>query len=116
MEVIDKLAPGCTIKPPSSNKIWQLKMLGFVEDKRYYVNLILQHIKEFLEEIMSKSVNIWEELLSFIGGKLEISKCGIYVLQWEFNSKENPILKENKSTISFTSQVIRIESTRLQIK
>ena len=91
-------------------------MLRSIDDKRHYVNHILQHIKESLEEAMSKSVDIWEALLPFVDGKLEISKCRFYVLQQEFDSKEKPILKENKSTISFTSQGIRIYSTRLQTK
>ena len=34
--------------------------------------------------------------LSFVGGKLEISKYGFYVLQRDFDSKEKPIPKENK--------------------
>ena len=91
-------------------------MLGFVDNKRHYVNLILQHIKESLEEVMFKSVNMWEELLSFVGGKLEMPKCGFYVLKWEFDSNEKLLLKESKSTISFSSQGIRIDSTRLQTK
>ena len=33
MEVKDKIVPGCTINPPSSYKIWKLKMLGFVDKK-----------------------------------------------------------------------------------
>ena len=81
MEVIDKLTPSCTIKPPSSDKIWKLKMFGFVDDRKHYVNLILQHIKKSLEKAISKSLNMWDELLSFVGGKLEMSKCGFYVLQ-----------------------------------
>ena len=44
-----------------------------------------------------------------------MSKCRFYVLQWEFDLK-NRISKENKSTITFTSQGIKIASTRLQTK
>ena len=94
MEVKYKIVPGCTINPPSSDKILKLKMLGFVDDKRHYVNLILQHIKESLKEAMSKSVNMQEELLSFVGGKLIMSKCGFYVLQWEFDSNGKYFFKE----------------------
>jgi len=63
-------------------------MLGFVDDKRHYVNLTLQHIKESLEEVISKSVNMWEEIMSFVGDKLEIFKCGYYVLRWGFDLKK----------------------------
>lgn len=48
IEVIDKLASGCTIKPPHNNKTRKIKMLGCVDNKRYYVNLLLQNIKELL--------------------------------------------------------------------
>ena len=68
MKVIYKLASRCTIKSPSSNSIWKLKMLGFVDDKKHYVNLVLQLIKVCLEEAISKSMNMWEELLSFVSG------------------------------------------------
>lgn len=114
MEVIDKLAAECTIKPPTSPGTWKLKMLGFVDDKRHYINLILQQLKEPLEEAMIKSVNIWNELLTFVGGKLEMKKCGFYQLQWKFDKNEKPYFQENTSIIVLNAKGIKVESTRLQ--
>lgn len=41
IEVIDNMAPGCTIILPNNNKTWTIKIIGFVDDKRYYINLIM---------------------------------------------------------------------------
>ena len=108
LEVIDKFASGCTIKPPRSNLTWNKFFLAFVDDKRHYVNLILKHLKESLEEAMNKSVNMWDELLTFVGGKLEMSKCGFYIIQWSFDENEKPIINENTSTVTFKTQDISI--------
>ena len=89
-------------------------MLAFVDDKRHYVNLILQHLKESLKEAMNKPVNMWDELLTFVGGKLEMSKCGFYIIQWSFDENETPINNENTSTVTFTTQDILINSKKLQ--
>ena len=56
-----------------------------VDDKRYCINLINQIIKEPLTVSMTKSVNMWEELLLFIGDKLELTKCDYYILECEFD-------------------------------
>ena len=76
-------------------------MLVFVDDKRHYVNLILQHLQESLEEAMNRSVNMWDELLTFVGGKLEMSKCGFYTIQWSFDENKKPIINENTSNVTF---------------
>ena len=89
-------------------------MLGFVDDKRHYINLILQQLKEPLEEAMIKSVNIWNELLTFVGGKLEMKKCGFDQLQWKFDKNEKPYFQENTSIIVLNAKGIKVESTRLQ--
>ena len=64
-----------------------------VDDKRYCINLINQIIKEPLTVSMTKSVNMWEELLSFIGDKLELTKCDYYILECEFDFNEKSQLK-----------------------
>ena len=40
----------------------------------------------------------WEQLLYTSGGKLEISKCAIFVLQWEFTPEEQHFLIETPTT------------------
>ena len=102
------------MKPPRSNLTWNIKMLAFVDDKRHYVNLILKHHKESLEEAMNRSVNMWDKILTFVGGKLEISKCGFYTIQWSFDENEKPIINENKSNVTFKAQDISINSKKPQ--
>ena len=43
-------------------------MLGFVDDKRHYIDNFQQNSKEFLVKAMKKSVNTWIKLLHFTGG------------------------------------------------
>ena len=35
MEMIEQIAPGCTIQLPNDHQKWEVKMLGFVDDKKY---------------------------------------------------------------------------------
>ena len=42
---------------------------------------------------MLKSITIWDEILTLMGGTLELSKCCFYIIDWEFNSDERPIIK-----------------------
>ena len=114
LEGIDKFAPGCTIQPPKSNTTRNIKIMVFVDDKRHYINLIFQHFQESLEEAINRSVNMCDELLTFVGGKLEMSKYGFYIIQWSFDANEKPISNENRPTITFKAEEISIKSTRLQ--
>ena len=50
-------------------------------------------MKEPLTASMTKSVNMWEELLLFIEDKLELTKCDYYILECEFDSNEKSQLK-----------------------
>ena len=50
-------------------------------------------MKEPLTASMTKSVNMWEELLLFIEDKLELAKCDYYILECEFDSNEKSQLK-----------------------
>jgi hypothetical protein len=53
-----------------------------------------------LAEQLQKDARKWEQLLSATGGKLELTKCFSYILQWEFDSEGNPthLSKENLSS------------------
>ena len=77
MEVIDKLAPGCTIVIPNNKKTWIIKIIGFVDDKRYYTNLLMQTIQESLIQRIKISVRLWDEFITFVDGKLELKSAPI---------------------------------------
>ena len=55
-------------------------MSDFVDDKKYYLNLIQQVITTLLQEAMGKLITMWDALLTFTRRKLELSKCGFYII------------------------------------
>lgn len=70
LEAIEKLNPRCDIQYLTSNTTWNIKIIEFVDDNRQYVNIILQHLQESLEEAMNRLVNILGELLTFVGSRV----------------------------------------------
>ena len=46
METVEHVVPGCTIQLPNNHKTWEVKMLGFVDDKNHYVNNILKQLQQ----------------------------------------------------------------------
>ena len=53
IKVAEELTEGCTIKLPQGKATWTIHILGFVDDKRHYVNnfkeRVLQHLIDALE-------------------------------------------------------------------
>ena len=80
MKIVDKVAPGCTIQLPHGQETWTIRMMAFVDDKRHYTNTLTQQLSKIVIEAMEKSVTTWYELLQFVGGDLELTKCGWYVI------------------------------------
>lgn len=80
MEVVKVVAQGCTINLPRGGKQWNIHMLGLVDDKRHYVNLIPKEIKKILLSAMELLVSLWNELLHFVGGALKSNKCAWYII------------------------------------
>ena len=58
MEVVKVVAQGCTITLPRGGKQWNIHMLGLVDDKRHYVNLIPKEIKKILLSAMELLVSL----------------------------------------------------------
>ena len=56
IEVIETLPSNCTIQLPSSSKTWTIHMIGFVDNKRHYVNKIQQNIRNELKELIAKDM------------------------------------------------------------
>ena len=96
MDIVDKVAPGCTIELHKGKVTWNFKMVGFVNDKRHYTNTLSQHIIESIIKTMKQSLSTWYELLKFVGGELELSKCGWYIIDWGFDSNDNPYTKRTQ--------------------
>ena len=58
MQIVDKEAPGCTIQIPNNGNKWEIKIVGFVDDKKHYVNNLSRKTKETLEQAMQRSIRI----------------------------------------------------------
>ena len=74
-------------------------MDGFVDDKTAWANLaeqltddpnaqaqLIDHIHNNLQSIAQE----WEQILTAMGGKLELSKCFYYMIQWVFDEHGRP--------------------------
>ena len=81
MRVIEKSCSGCVIS--SSDQLYQLTkhILGFVDDKRQYSNEWNENKLVTIITQLNQAAQSWEQLLYTTSGKLEISKCGIYIME-----------------------------------
>ena len=78
-------------------------MMAFVDDKRHYTNSLNQQSIKSIIKAMEKSVSTWYELLLFVGGDLELSKCGQYVIDWGLDSNDKPQMKKTKHKLWITT-------------
>ena len=46
METVEQAVPGCTIQLPNDYQTLEVRMLGFVDDKKHYVNRIFKQLKK----------------------------------------------------------------------
>ena len=92
-------------------------MLRFVDDKNNYLNNILKQLQQTIIEAMQQSIRFWDEILTFVEGKLEMSKYNCCILDWIFDKSDKPILNNNKETITFlTENNIQVHSQQLSPK
>ena len=110
MNTIEQNCEGCTIYSLDL-KITRVKhILSLVDDARQYANdwndnnivQILNHLQQ--------SSQTWEHLLHTTGGKLEIPKCAIYILEWDFDEHRSPFPKKH------TTSSINIQSSETKTK
>ena len=78
--VVENVSQGCIVNLPRGNTKWQKHMLAFVDDKRHYVNCLPNQSNKNILNAMEISVSSWNELLHFVGGALETSKCAWYLI------------------------------------
>ena len=55
-------------------------MIAFVDDKRHYFNSLPKQSNKNILTAMESFVSSWIELLHFVGGALETSKCAWYLI------------------------------------
>ena len=102
IEVVEEVSQDCIIQLPWGNKQWEKHMLAFVDDKRYYVNGSPTQTSKSILTAMELSVSSWNELLHFVGGALETSKCAWYLLKWNFNSNDSTFIRTTNEELKIT--------------
>ena len=73
--IVEEVASGCRLRLPTGEKEWKKHIVGFVDDKRYFLYLPHLQIRKSVIRGMEQSVYCWYELLNFSGGELELDKC-----------------------------------------
>ena len=74
IKVAEELREGCVINLPQGNATWTIHILGFVDDKRHYVNNLKKSVLQHLLDALEKSIRTWDELLKFVGVNLKWTK------------------------------------------
>ena len=88
----------------SPNKVYRLKkcIIGCVDDKRQYLNDWDKNKLETITKQLQIVVQSCEHLLYTSGGKLERSKCGLYLIEWKFYVDGRVILAPRPNIAPFT--------------
>ena len=90
-------------------------MLALVDDQIHYVNCIPNQSNKNILTAMENSVSSWNELLHFVGGVLETSKCAWYLINWDFDSNDLPFVKSTQEELNITiHDGTKIQSSQLQ--
>ena len=104
MEIILKMCSGYQIISPVKKIVWSKHILGLVDDTTQYTNDQETDQMQIITNKLITSSQMWEQLLSTTGGQLEIPKCAVYTMQWNFDEQGIPYLDNNcKSTIIISS-------------
>ena len=94
IKAAEELTEGCIIKLPQGRATWTIFILGFVDGKHHYVNNFKELVLRQLIDALEKSIRIWDKVLTFVGGQLEMDKNAWYLIEWDFDSNETPYIKE----------------------
>ena len=118
MKTIEKHCQGCTISTPNKYTIYTKHILGFIDDKNQYTNDWKNNNIKTITDNIKHAAQSWEELLHTSGGKLEISKCCMIVMDWTNDSKGSqallPTNKRNTISIKDSEDQKRYEINLLQ--
>ena len=55
-------------------------------------------------DALEQSIRTWDELLTFVGGQLEMDENDWYLIEWNFDSNESPYIKEQTHPLSFIDE------------
>jgi hypothetical protein len=93
MTIYQDLAAGMQITNADLTEKLQEWIDGYVDDTSIFTNI--DETNEIptahrIAQQLQSNASIWERLLSATGGKLELTKCFYYILQWEFDDEGVP--------------------------
>jgi len=94
IKVAEELTESCTIHLPQGKTTWSIHILGFVADKRHYVNNSKKQKVRHLINTLETSIRTWDELLTFVGNQLEMDKNAWYLIECDFDSTDAPYIRE----------------------
>ena len=101
IQMYEELTKSFTINLPQGTKTWTIQILSFVDDRRHYVNNLKNPVLKYLLQALEKSVRAWDKLLTSVGGQLEMENNTWYFIEWDFDSKNNPYIKEQTHPLTF---------------
>ena len=92
-DVYDEYAYGTTIQDPSGAMDLKMTINGFVDDTNSCVNNWRPQSDGTLADLKEKvkhDAQLWADLVSISGGKLELSKCSVHYLTFDFDPDGTP--------------------------
>jgi hypothetical protein len=114
MDCLKELGTGMTMTDPAGTTNIKQLIDGFVDDTSQFANLPFgTRDLPALTQSLQSDAQIWEQLLSSSGGKLELSKCFYYVMSWKFTKEGDPVPLTKQE---LDSQVAHIQITERDAK
>ena len=107
---------GCQIISSDKQRVWFEHIISLVDDARKYANDWETDQMQIIIDKLIKSSQMLEQLLSTTGDMLEIPKCAIYTMKWNFDEQEILYLDRNfEATIIISSSETNTHQTIPQL-
>lgn len=96
--IYEKMAKTAAYCTPDRSHVFEIGMIGFVDDNNDQTNRFLQdEDSTTLPLVLAQTqhnAQCWNDLLTASGGALEIPKCSYHVVHWKFEKNGSPVLVE----------------------
>ena len=79
------------INPFDDTERLNISITGFVDDVTHWLSNGSRDIIEQISDVQHMA-QWWEQLLYSTGGKLELEKCFLYVMRWQFDNEGQPFI------------------------
>ena len=110
MDCFEDIAHGMEMTNMDTTERLKQWIDGFVDDTSIFTSLKGKNLAPPTTAVAAQlqhDTQEWEKLLAMTGGKLELSKCFYYILQWKFDEEGKPThtTKDELETMGVTIQV-----------